>query len=245
MHGIDSSSDQIDIERNLSSLFYLERRTLLETQKLKTYNNSIPSESLWKTHFAQFYSGIHNILTVYLKIHRGTDTYYFDDLRQFQTHFDRQPVRVVADGSDESVVVAQQIVVKPFGVGASVHGRVRHSQLADNDRGEYGANDFHRWKKKSMSTLKRSNCDWCYNSYYHTVQSWHWPGGVYTLQANILLKTVIQNNMSLPSDTPNVMAGRFFQRSIIHPSDYSQCIEYTPISVFTIWAISNIYFGEV
>lgn len=46
MHGIDSSSDQIDIERNFSSLFYLERCTLLETQNLKTYNNLIPSESL-------------------------------------------------------------------------------------------------------------------------------------------------------------------------------------------------------
>lgn len=71
------------------------------------------------------------------------DTYHFDDLRQFQTHFDRQPVRVVADWSDESVVVAQQIVVKSFSVGASVHRRVRHGQLPDNDRGEYGTNDFH------------------------------------------------------------------------------------------------------
>jgi len=89
-----------------------------------------------------------------LKIHRRTETYHFDDLRQFQTHFDRQPVRVVAYGSDESVVVAQQIVVKSFGVGTSVHGSVRHGQLTDNDRGEYGANDFHRWKKFNIDIYR-------------------------------------------------------------------------------------------
>lgn len=100
-------------------------------------------------------------------------TYYFNDLWQFQTHFNGQPVGVVADRSDESVVVAEEIVVQPFGVGTPVHERVRHGQLRDNDRGEHRANDFHCWKQEirviSVNPLIASRID---EMWYYVILTW-------------------------------------------------------------------------
>lgn len=41
-------------------------------------------------------------------------TYHFDELCQFEFEPDSDGLRVVDDGPDESVVVAQQVVVQPL-----------------------------------------------------------------------------------------------------------------------------------
>jgi len=54
------------------------------------------------------------------------DTHHIDQLGEAQTHLDGQAVRVVAHGSDEAIVVAQQVVVESLciWVGQAAGGEV-------------------------------------------------------------------------------------------------------------------------
>lgn len=54
-------------------------------------------------------------------------TYHIDQLREPQTHLDRQTIGVVAHGSNEAIVVAQQVVVEALGirVGQAAGGKVQ------------------------------------------------------------------------------------------------------------------------
>lgn len=57
------------------------------------------------------------------------DTYQLDELRQPEAQLDQHGVGVVADGPDEPVIVAEQVVVQSLGVGvAQTPGRVQQEQ---------------------------------------------------------------------------------------------------------------------
>jgi len=57
---------------------------------------------------------------------RDIVTHHIDQLGEAQTHLDGQAVRVVAHGSDEAIVVAQQVVVESLciWVGQAAGGEV-------------------------------------------------------------------------------------------------------------------------
>ena len=65
-----------------------------------------------------------------------SSTHHVNELRQSETEFHRQLVRVVPDGSYQFIVAAltQQIVVQPFGVGVS--DTQRHNGAAYDARAQ-------------------------------------------------------------------------------------------------------------
>lgn len=61
-------------------------------------------------------------------------TYNVDELTEPESHLDREPIRVVADGPDQTVVVGQQIVIQPLRFRVCVAQAAPHAQNSDHQR---------------------------------------------------------------------------------------------------------------
>lgn len=83
-------------------------------------------------------------MTWFLRLYRKTDLiirriqinycyYHFNELWQFKIQPNCQLVRTVVNWSDESIVIAEQIVVEPFGVHISEAERPHLKMLHPNN----------------------------------------------------------------------------------------------------------------
>jgi len=63
-----------------------------------------------------------------LEAFSGHLTYQIDELGQAQTQFNQHRVRIIADWSDKTIVVTQQIIVEPFGIWISVNCFAKEQQ---------------------------------------------------------------------------------------------------------------------
>ncbi|GIY35327.1 hypothetical protein CEXT_411911 [Caerostris extrusa] len=65
---------------------------------------------------------------------RKLRTHHINKLGQLQSHFDRQPVRVVAHWPDKGIVSVDEVVIKSFGVGIRISPSFPACQQYDQDQ---------------------------------------------------------------------------------------------------------------
>lgn len=61
-------------------------------------------------------------------------TYNVDELTEPKSHLDREPIRVVANGSDQAIVVGKQVVIQPLRIRVCVAQAAPHAQHSDHQR---------------------------------------------------------------------------------------------------------------